>query len=161
VVLRATVPQIAELTAGLGADALQAAPGRGEWSANEVIAHLRACADVWGGCMAAILAQERPTIQAVSPRTWIESTNYPELKFRSSFRAFAKQRADLLAVLEALSRGGWSRTATVTGAGRPREWTVLKYAVRMALHERTHLRQVQRIVGAVGVGRSHSSQKRA
>jgi hypothetical protein len=26
-----------------------------EWSAVEVLAHLRACGDVWGGCIARIL----------------------------------------------------------------------------------------------------------
>lgn len=148
--LRQTVPRIGELTAGLGADALHASPGPGEWSVNDVLAHLRACADVWGAGIASILAEETPTIQAVNPRTWMKSTNYPELKFRSSFKAFARQRTDLLAVLEALPRKSWSRKAIITGAGSLLEWTVLIYATRLAVHERSHLKQIRRIVGVVG-----------
>jgi hypothetical protein len=44
--LTETPPRIAALTASLAAAQLHAAPGQGEWSANEVLAHLRACADM-------------------------------------------------------------------------------------------------------------------
>src|SRR5215469_12790150 len=46
--LRETPTRIAELTADLSPEALQMKPAPDEWSANEVLAHLRACADVWG-----------------------------------------------------------------------------------------------------------------
>ena len=48
-------PRIAALTAGLAPAQLHAAPNPGEWSANEVLAHLRACADMWGNCIATII----------------------------------------------------------------------------------------------------------
>ena len=60
-------------------------------------------------------------MRAVNPRTWITQTDYLELEFRPSLRAFAVQRAALLAVLEALPPDGWSRAATVTGAGKTLE----------------------------------------
>jgi len=88
--------------------------------------------------------------RAINPRTWIKTTDYPELGFRSSLRSFAAQRADLLAVLEPLPHEGWSRTATVTGAGKALERTVLFYAEWLARHERQHVKQVQSIVTAVG-----------
>jgi hypothetical protein len=147
--LAAAPPQIAECTAGLSAAQLRAAPAPGEWSANEVLAHLRACADVWGGCVATILGQDRPTIRAVNPRTWIKGTDYIELEFQPSLQAFAAQRAALLAVLEPLGPEDWARSATVTGAGRALERTVEFYAQWMAKHERPHLKQIQRIAGAV------------
>ena len=56
-------------------------PDPDEWSANEVLAHLRACADVWGGCISAILAEYHPTLRAVNPTTWIKATDYLEMKF--------------------------------------------------------------------------------
>src|SRR5215216_7208809 len=113
--LAETPPRLEALTADVAPAQLQTAPNEDEWSANDVLAHLRACADVWGGCIAAIIAEERPTLWAVNPRTWIKQTDYRELEFRPSLRAFATQRADLLAVLESLPRGDWSRTTTVTG----------------------------------------------
>ena len=44
-----------------------------------------------------------------------------------------------------LPRKGWSRGATVTGAGAPLERTVLFYAQWVALHERPHVKQVEDI----------------
>ena len=128
---------------------LWTAPNRGGWTATDSFAHLRSGADVWGDCIRAILAEDRPTLRAVDPRTWIEGTDYLALDFRPSLRAFTEQRAALLAVLEPLPPEGWSRPATVTGAGRPLERTVLSYAQRLARHERPHVRQVERVVDAV------------
>jgi DinB superfamily len=49
--LAATPPRITALTAGLGPAQLHTAPAPDEWSANEVLAHLRACADMWDNCI--------------------------------------------------------------------------------------------------------------
>jgi len=144
-------PRIAALTTGLEPSQLQTAPGPGEWSANDVLAHLRACADMWGNCIATIIAEDRPTIRAVNPRTWIKKTDYLEQEFQPSLHSFTTQRADLLAVLKPLPHESWSRTATVTGAGKPLIRTVLSYADGLARHERPHLKQIERIVNAMRV----------
>ena len=138
-------PRIAKYAAGLTKAQLHAAPGPGEWSANDVLAHLRSCADVWGDCIATILHQDKPTIRAVNPRTWIERTDYLEQKFQSSLKAFTAQRSGLLKVLKSLSPKTWSRSATITGAGKPFERTVQSYAEWMAEHERPHVKQIKRI----------------
>jgi hypothetical protein len=124
---------------------LHSAPAPGEWCANEVLAHLRSCADIWGKCIVTIISRQRPTIRAVNPRTWIESTDYLEQNFRTSLKAFTLQRAELLTVLEPLNPKAWSRSAVITGAGKPLERTVQFYAEWMATHERPHLKQIQRI----------------
>lgn len=85
-------------------------------------------------------------MRAINPRTWIKSTDYLELEFAPSFRAFTKQRAKLLKVLERLPRKGWSRTVTVTGAGAPLVRSVLFYAQWVARHERPHIKQIESIV---------------
>jgi hypothetical protein len=144
-----TPARIGALTADLTPAQLRTAPNHGDWSANDVLAHLRACADVWGGCIAAIIAEDRPTLRAVDPRTLIKKTDYLELEFRPSFRSYAAQRAELLDVLAPLSPEGWSRAATVTGAGAVLERTVLFYAQWLARHERSHFKQVERIVNAL------------
>lgn len=142
---------IGALSAGLVPAQLHAAPNHDEWSANDVLAHLRSCADVWGNCIAVIIAEDKPTIRAVNPRTWIEKTDYLKQEFQPSSHAFVTQRADLLTVLEPLARADWSRSATVTGAGKALERTVLSYAQWLADHERPHLKQIQRIVNAMHV----------
>jgi hypothetical protein len=144
--LRQTPTRLATLTAGLTAAQLRTAPAPDEWSANEVLAHLRACADVRGGCIGPILAEDTPTLRAINPLTWIKTTDYLDLDFRSSLSAFTTQRAELLAVLDPLPPEGWSRAAIVTGAGKPLTRTVLFYAQWLARHERPHVKQVEHIV---------------
>src|SRR3954452_7094688 len=139
--LAQTPPRIAALTDGVDAAQLRSPAGQGEWSANDVLAHLRSCADMWGNCIATILAEDRPTIRAVNPTTWIKQTDYPELDFLPSLPAFARQRAGLLAVLSPLPPEGWARAATVTGAGRVLERTVQFYAQWLARHEQAHIKQ--------------------
>ncbi len=141
--------RIAALTAGLLPAQLHAKPDPDEWSANDVLAHLRSCADVWGGCIEVIIAQDMPTIRAVNPRTWINDTDYLEQEFQPSLDAFVAQRTDLLAVLELLAPEAWSRAAKVTGAGKPLVRTVHSYAEWLALHERPHVKQIQRIVNTM------------
>ena len=149
--LAATPPRITALTADLESAQLHIAPSPGEWSANDVLAHLRSCADVWGGCIETIIAQDAPTIRAVNPTAWIKDTDYLELAFHPSLHVFAKQRADLLAILEPLAFEAWSRTAIVTGAGKPLVRTVHTYAQWMVEHERPHVKQIERIVNATRV----------
>jgi hypothetical protein len=144
--LAAVPPRIAALAAGLTEGQLHTGPSDGEWSANDVLAHIRSCADVWGNYIATILAEDRPVIRAVSPRTWIKKTDYLELDFGLSLRSFASQRAALLAVLEPLSPETWSRAATVMKAGNLVERTMLFYAQGMATHEQAHLEQIESIV---------------
>lgn len=151
--LAAAPPRLAALTAGLAPAQLRAAPDSAKWSAVEVLAHLRACADVWGDCIAAIIAEDTPTLRAINPRTWIQQTDYLDLEFGPSLHAFAAQRADLLTILQPLPSEGWSRAALVTGAGAVLERTVLDYAERMARHERPHVKQIERIVTTVNATR--------
>jgi hypothetical protein len=121
--LAATPVHLADLTAGLTPTQLTTSPVPGEWSARDVLAHLRACSDVWGKYIGVILTEDKPTFKAVNPTTWIKKTNYRQLEFHPSLGAFTVQRAELLEVLKPLAPEDWSRTAIVTGAGKPRQRT--------------------------------------
>ncbi|HXC78328.1 MAG TPA: DinB family protein [Candidatus Acidoferrum sp.] len=147
-VLAENARRLVATTSGKAPAQLHTRPAIDGWSANDVLAHMRSCADVWGGCIEAIIAEDRPTLRAVNPRTWIKGTNYPELQFSESLRAFASQRAELLAVLNQLPPKGWSRAATVTGAGSVLVRSAHFYGQWLARHERTHVRQIDRIVNA-------------
>ncbi len=146
VLLKKNPLTIAELTAELTPKRLRDVPTEGGWSAVEVLAHLRSCADVWGDCITTILAEDKPTIRAINPKTWVKRTNYPDLEFHTSFQAFTTQRTELLALLQSFAPEDWSRGATVTGAGKPLERTVQFYAQWLAKHERSHLKQFKQIV---------------
>ena len=146
--LETTPRRIASATKGLTDKDLIWKPSADSWSVNEVIAHLRACADVWGESIAKILRQDNPTFRYVSPRTWIRETNYLVLDFRTSFLAFRKQREDLLKILQPLDQEHWLRRANVK-ATKLRVETVLSYAHRLATHEAGHCEQIDRILHAL------------
>jgi uncharacterized damage-inducible protein DinB len=145
--------KIIYLTEGLSPAQLLAPPEPGEWSARDVLAHLRACSDMWGKYIVQILSEDRPTFKAVNPTTWIKKTNYREQEFQPSLQTFIAQRAELLTALKPLADEAWSRTATVTGAGKPRERTVYTYAQWLANHERTHIKQIERTVNLLRTSR--------
>ena len=148
--LLAETPQrIAVLTSGLEQAQLGISPEQDAWSVHTVLAHLRACADVWGKSILAMLAENNPTLRYVSPRTWIRKTNYLEQAFHASFQAFAQQRTDLLASLSTLANEDWARTATFTGTVKGRNQTIFSYAQRIVEHERVHLDQIESILNAI------------
>jgi hypothetical protein len=149
-ILKEAPPRLANLTSGLMPEHLHSAPSAGDWSINEVLAHLRACNEVWGGYyIMTILAQDNPTIKAINPRTWIKNTDYLEQAFQPSLRAFAKQRKRLLAALEPLPPKDWARTNILIGAGKPLQQTLLSHADGLARHERAHLKQIERTIDAL------------
>ena len=101
---------------------------------------------MWGGRILAMIAEDMSTLRTINPRTWIGQTDYLQLEFQPSHRAFASQRRELLAILEPLQVEGWSREATITGAGKPLVKSVHFEADGLARHERAHVKQIARIV---------------
>lgn len=142
-------PRIAAAAAGASLAQLHTAPATGEWSANSVLAHLRACADVWGDAVRLLVREDNPTFRAINPRTWLRKTDYLDLDFPISLAAFTAQRVELLAFLEPLPAEAWRRHGTATGAGRPLVRTVYYYAEAIASHEQAHLKQIERVMAAV------------
>ncbi len=113
--------RIAALAAGLPPARLHSAPNDDEWSANDVLAHLRACADVWGGSIVTMVREDHPTIRAINPRTWIRDTDYLDRAFRPSLRAYtaATHRAPG-APRDAIARGLGARGNVHGGRQAPR-----------------------------------------
>jgi hypothetical protein len=142
--LLSTTPQrLAACSTGIDPSRLSFKSEQEPWSANDILAHLRACADVWGKSMLAMITQDHPTLRYVSPRTWIRKTNYIEQEFLVSLQAFSKKRDELLSVLKALRADDWLRGATFTATTKGREQTVLTYAQRMTHHENEHCDQIE------------------
>jgi hypothetical protein len=149
-ILAETPPYLADLTSELSTARLHQLPAPEAWSINEVLAHLRACADVWGECMVTIVEQDLPTIQAINPKRWLKSTDYLTQPFHQSFDAFTVQRTQLLSFLTSLTGADWDQTAIVKGAGKPIERSLSSFVDRMARHERTHNKQIKAIVKFLG-----------
>ena len=144
--LREGPRQIEALTANLSPADLRRPPVPDDWSINDNLAHLRAASDVWGSYMARIVAEDGPSFTSVNPRARMRKTDYPELEFAPSFRAFAEQRAALIGMLESLPSEGWARTATVKVYGKLFEYTVQYYGSKLARHEAVHIPQIEGVV---------------
>ncbi|MGN6330746.1 MAG: DinB family protein [Motilibacteraceae bacterium] len=144
--LEATTVQVRLLGPDVPPERAVATPQPGGWSMIEVLAHLRACSDVWGASIDRVLDEDEPTIRAVNPRTYLPSTDYLALAWHPSWQAFLDQREALLPRLRSLGAPQWRRAATVVGAGRPLRTTALGYAERLATHERSHVKQLHRLV---------------
>lgn len=147
--LRENASRLVSLTRDQPARSLTLPPRPDEWSAHDVLAHLRACCDVWGGNIEKILAEEHATFKGVNPRTWMRRTDYAEWPFEKAVRAFSAQRRALLRTLSELAPQEWERTAAVISYGQLSfERSVRSYASQLARHERTHVRQVEDAIAA-------------
>ena len=85
ILLAQTPARIATLTDALAPTQLRTAPSQGEWSANDVLAHLRSCADMWGDAIAVILAEDAPTISRCQSHHLDQADGLP----RTGISAFA------------------------------------------------------------------------
>lgn len=138
----ADVPRrLTKASANADKSRLRLKPEPSAWSAVDVLAHLRACADVWGDSIEDMLAEDEPKIPYRHPRQWVKRTDYPQLDFASSLRAYIRQRKSLLKILNSLAFEQWERGAQIQG----RRHTVFTQARRMALHEVEHCGQVERL----------------
>lgn len=127
-------------------EALARRPTPDEWSPNEILAHLRACQDVWGGIrVVRMLEEDHPTIRAVNPNTWLAQTDYRTLPFLQSLATFTEQRKQFVARIAHITAEQWVRTGNFTGGGKPRQYSVHTEADALARHERSHLKQIERL----------------
>jgi hypothetical protein len=108
------------------------------WSANDLLAHLRACADLWTHSIYAMLAEQEPVFSDIDERRWTKVTRYSDLPFAESLHIFSLQRDNLPRVLKPLPLEAWERAAIIF----ERKHTVFSQVRRMAKHESEHVAQI-------------------
>jgi hypothetical protein len=140
--LEGTPGRLTDLTSGMRDDVLHNAPDNKSWSAAEILAHLRACADNWTYSIYAALAENTPELTDINERKWARVTGYARLPFERSLQAFALQREELLYVLKTLMAEGWERPVIISG----RRHTVFSQARRLAKHEAKHCIQMESVM---------------
>jgi hypothetical protein len=133
---------LARLASRADASRLRFKPDARSWSAADVLAHLRACADVWTASIVFMLNRDEPILPDLHPGNWLKQTNYPALLFADSLTAFTKQRRNLLDVLLESTQADWERGAYIGG----QRYTVFGQARRMAKHEAGHLAHVEKLL---------------
>ena len=133
---------VAARTAGLSEAQLRWSPSKKDWSVVEVLAHLRACAEIWSFSIYAMLAENKPVFPLLDERRWTKAARYATFEFQPAFQIFCLQRQELIAVLKPLDIETWARSANIEG----RNHTVFSQTRRMALHETEHLDQIQALL---------------
>jgi len=117
------------------------------WSVSDILAHLRACSDVWGASIIAMLTRDNPTQRYVSPRASMQKPTYLEQAFDGALESFTQERQKLVKALADLDEAGWVRCGTFTGTSpRHRNQTVLSYSDRIVNHEQPHLDQIESLL---------------
>ena len=120
-------------------------PDEKTWSASDVLAHLRSCAEVQGKWIAAMLDRDNPTLRAVSPRSAFRK--YVDRDVRVSLEEFTAERAALVKRLRSLDDAGWRRSLTFTGAApRSSNPDVIACAWGLVQHEKHHLDQLRELL---------------
>lgn len=134
--------RLVRLTAGVGEDRLRRAPGIKGWSVTDILAHLRACADLWGHSIYAMLAATDVVLPDIDERRWAKAARYAEAPFEAALQAYVLQRGNLVRVLRALDPEAWERSGLIFG----RRHTVFSQARRMARHEQEHSGQIETLL---------------
>jgi hypothetical protein len=145
-IISETPRRIGLLVKGLDEDRLQYSGDAKSWSPNDILAHLRSCADLWTHSIYAMLAEKEPSFSDINERKWARVTRYAELPFQQSFQAFSLQRENLVIVLNGLPFESWERSAIIF----EQRHTVFTQTRRMAKHEAVHLEQIETLLGKTG-----------
>lgn len=117
------------------------------WSVSDILAHLRACSDVWGNAINAMISQDNPTLRYVSPRSWMKKPKYADQEFSAALEAFTQERQKLVKTLSGLDDIDWERSATFTRTSpRRSSQNVMSYSERIVNHEQPHLDQIETLL---------------
>lgn len=133
--------RIAVCTAGLDETRLSTPPAPKEWSAAEIIGHVRGCSEVWMYSIYAMLVLDAPELAYIHPRDWSKTLNYSRLSFAENYQAYKVGRDALVRVLQGLTLTDWDRSARFTG--KVNTFTIYGEAMRMALHDLDHCNQLE------------------
>lgn len=139
--------RIKEATRGLQTTQLHLRSDVDPWSVSDILAHLRACSDVWGDSICAMIVQDNPTLRYVSPRSRMRKSSYLEQDFDVALESFTQERQRLVMALADLDEAGWARRSVFIGTSpRQRDQTVLSLSVRIVNHEQPHLDQIESLL---------------
>ena len=148
-ILIETLEQTSILFASIAArfedEELRRRPSPDEWSPRELLAHLHACAEVWGKDIDRMLAQDAPSYRNVHARKVMLLDRHVTPTFEEATRAFATLRTTFLETIRSLRPDQWERSAVIDR----RPSTVYLHVKRMASHEVVHRAQIEAAVNSV------------
>jgi len=115
-------------------------PSNNEWSAAQILAHLRASDDILAHRLYAILTCDNPALPAYDERRWAEVARYPQADFERSLKIFTLRRAELVAMLRHLVLEDWGRPGNHEMQGAI---SLFQIATSLLEHEEAHCAQLE------------------
>ena len=112
----------------------------GEWSAGQILAHLRASDDILAHRLYAILTRDNPVLPAYDERRWAEIAGYSQVDFELSLRVFTLRRAELVTMLRQVALEDWQRLGTHELKGAI---SLFQVATSLVEHEEEHCAQLE------------------
>jgi hypothetical protein len=140
--LSSTPTRIAQAVAGLTETQLHTSSAEGEWSAAEVLAHLRATDDILAYRAYMILARDNPPMPSFDERRWQVIAGYTQADFHTSLKLFTLRRAELGSMLRRAASDDWKRIGTHEERGVISLLDVITHVVE---HEEEHCAQLEAI----------------
>ena len=139
--LRAAPERLRATFAAAGAGAERRTPAHGEeWSAGEVLAHLRAMDVFLVSCVFVMAVVDSPSFPGGDERALAERAGYLEDGLATALHSFTCRRRELVRLLERLDEAGWQRASVHPAYGR---FTIEDYARHFARHEAEHIGQIE------------------
>ena len=136
----ATPDRLAHTLAGKTPAQLQHKPSPEVWSANEIIAHMRAVDAIVTSRILMILTREDAPLAAFDERQWAEVARYAEREVQDSLYLFTLQRAEIVHLLRHLPQELWQRSGQHETRG---SLSILDIVQDMAEHETEHCAQIE------------------
>lgn len=148
-VLRATPNALHQRLAGRAPSSLDAAEAPGKWSVRQVVQHLADSELVWAVRLRLVLGQERPRLEGYDQDAWAARLEYADAPVAEALEEFAVVRRGNLRLLDEASDADLERVGIHGERGEER---VADMIPLYAGHDLVHLRQIERVLQAVGDG---------
>ena len=146
-ILRETLSALPRSIDGLSPQQLLQPERPGKWSIGQTLQHLADSEVVWAWRMRLILAQDRPQLTGYDQDLWAERLHYDKVDPSDALELFGVLRRANLRLVEQASPADLKRTGIHVERGEES----LEHLRRLyAGHDLLHLRQIERIRGAVG-----------
>jgi hypothetical protein len=132
--------RIAHAVEGYNETELRTASVEGEWSAANILAHMRASDAIVAYRAYVLLTRDNPTLLAHDERHWAEVARYVEINFRSSLALYALRRAELVNMLRHTNLEDWQRVGLHEERGPV---SLLDVVTSLVEHEEEHCTQLE------------------
>jgi len=136
-----TVDDFAAAIKGVSDARLSKRPDDKNWSAREVVCHVRDTEESFMTRFQAILAMDEPRFPPVEPDRWAVDRQYQRNDVGDALAAFRARREETLRFFRGLHPEQWDRTGIHATRGK---MTLKDFVELMAWHDDNHLDQLKR-----------------